>query len=199
MISRNTLILLGVLVVLVGVVFFIPWYQGRNPNPSPTPSTPLPKQVFPTGQISQLTMNSKDGKTVILKASGNNQYTVTQPSNLVYDSSTVQTAVSFFQTAVVQTELPTQPPADVMGISAPADTITAKMADGSQHVLKIGSATPTGEGYYVQVDSNPAFTVAKSDVDNLLALFTAGKPPATPTAAGTGTAVPVSPTAAPTS
>jgi hypothetical protein len=178
--SRNTWILLGILVVLVGVAFFIPYYQGKQPKPTPTASAAVAQPVVAGGQVAQFTLQAKDGNKVVVKSVANNGWTVVDPANLTYDPTAVQTAAQFFKTAMVQTALPTQPPADAMGISSPTVSVILLMADGSQKTMKVGSPTPTGDGYYVQVDAAPAFTVSATDLSSLLALLTAGKPPVTP-------------------
>jgi hypothetical protein len=183
MVRRNTWILLGLLVVLVGVAFFIPWYQGKQPKPTPTISAVAAQPVIPSGTVAQFTVQSIGGKKVVVKSAGNNSWTVIDPTNLTYDPNTVGTAAAFFKTAMVQTALPTQPPADAMGINAPTSVITMVMTDGSQKVMRVGKATPTGDGYYVQIDTAPAFTVSSTDLTGLLSLLTAGIPPTTPSAA----------------
>jgi hypothetical protein len=193
MITRNTWILLGLLIVLVGVALFIPWYQGKQPKPTSTAAAGAVAQpVFPSGDIVQFTLKSSDGKSVEVKSAGNNQWTAADAQKLSYDPTTVQSAALFFKSAMVQTELTTQPPAEAMGLNAPLDMITLQMADGSQKVMKIGKSTPTGDGFYAQIDSNPAFTISKSDLQPLLTLLTAGVPPVTPSAAAQGTSSPFS-------
>jgi hypothetical protein len=192
MITRNTWILLGVLIVLVGAAFFIPWYQGKQPTPTPTAVGPAAQPVFPTGDIAQFTLQSSDGKSVEVKSTGNNQWTATDPQKLTYDPATVQSAALFFKTAMVQTELTTQPPAEAMGLNSPLDTVNIVMVDGAQKLMKIGKVTPTGDGFYVQIDNNPAFTMSKNDAQALLSLLTAGVPPVTPSAAAQNSGTPSS-------
>ncbi len=187
MITRNTWILLAVLVVLVGVALLVPKYLASQPQPTPTAAAPAAQPVFPTGDVSSFSIKSADGKSVAVKSLGNNQWSVTEPTDLTYDATTVQSAASFFKSAMVQTALETQPAADAMGLASPAATITIQLADGSQKVLKVGKETPTGEGYYVQIDTQPAVTVSKSEVESLTGLLTAGKAPVTPTAVFSGT------------
>jgi hypothetical protein len=187
MITRNTWILLGILVVLVGVAVLVPKYLASQPQPTPTAAAPAAKPVFPTGDVSSFSIKSADGKSVAVKSLGNNQWSVTEPTGLEYDATTVQSAAGFFKSAMIQTALETQPAADAMGLASPAVTVTIQMADGSQKVMNVGKATPTGEGYYVQVDTQPAVTVSKSEVESLTGLLTAGKPPVTPTAVLSGT------------
>jgi hypothetical protein len=187
MITRNTWILLGLLVVLVGVAVLVPKYLASQPQPTPTAAAPTAQPVFPTADVSSFSIKSADGKTVAVKSLGNNQWSVTEPTGLTYDATTVQSAASFFKSAKIQTALETQPAADAMGLASPAVTVTIQMADGSQKVMKVGKATPTGEGYYVQIDTQPAYTISKGDVDSLTGLLTAGIPPVTPTAVLSGT------------
>jgi len=199
MITRNTWILLGILVVLVGVAVFVPKYLASQPQPTPTAAAPTAQPVFTTGDVASFTVKAADGKSVAVKSQGNGKWSVTEPTDLTYDETTVQSAASFFTTAKVQTALETQRAADAIGLTTPTATVTIQMTDGSQKVMKVGKATPTSEGYYVQIDTQPAFTVAKTEVESLTALLTAGTPPVTPTSVLSGTpGMELTPAASPT-
>jgi hypothetical protein len=52
--------------------------------------------------------------------------------------------------------------------STPAHVITVKNDQGKQTEIKVGKETPTGDGYYVQVDSNTPVVVNKGSIDTLV-------------------------------
>jgi hypothetical protein len=110
------------------------------------------------------------------------------PGDLVWDTDQVNGAGNGLVTGRVLNQLSTQPPASAMGLEKPTSTITVKLENGTTKIMKVGSVTPAGNAYYVQIDNDPAVVVTKNIVDQLVNLVTAGKPPATPTPQGSPTA-----------
>ncbi len=184
MIRRPTWILVLVFAGLAALVWLVPLWQERNPQPTPTAMV-TPSPVFEAGTITWMTLQDSAGKVVVVeKTAGDNQWTVKQPADQVFEPTQIESAMTALEGATIQTALAQQPPLEAMGLDKPAYTITLMLKDGAERIIKVGSATPTGSGYYTQVGSQPAFVMSKSSLDPVLQLFTAGKPPETP-ASGT--------------
>jgi len=187
MIRRTTWILVLVFAGLVSLIWLVPWWQGRNPQVTPT-AIATPSAVFEEGTVTWMTLQAPDGKVVVVEKDAEvDQWTVKQPAGLIFDPNQVESAMTALEGSNVQTTLAEQPPQEVMGLDKPAFTITLMLRDGAERVIKVGSATPTGSGYYTQIGSQPAFVIGKSSIDPILDLLTAGQPPSTPTG---GTAEP---------
>ncbi len=179
MIRKTTWVLVVIFAVLLGSVWFIPWWQGRNPQPAPTASATA-HPILP-GAIVQLTVSGSGGMKVVTEKSPDpGKWNVLEPTGLVFDPTKVQDAISFMQGAKIQTELSTQPPIDAVGLAEPKNIIIAKLDNGSEVVLNVGNSTPTGSGYYAQIPGQPMFIISKGDIDPAIGLLTAGVPPVTP-------------------
>ena len=73
---------------------------------------------------------------------------------------------------------------EIIGMDAPAYTLTLKFDDGSKHTLLIGAITPITDGYYTQLNGGPYQVVDKYGLDALIGLLDAPPYLATPTAQG---------------
>ena len=81
------------------------------------------------------------------------------------------------------------------GLSKPSHVITLKNSQGNQSDMKIGNATPTGDGYYVQVNNNAPVVVNKGTIDTLIEQVSLSNLAPTPTLAVTpNTTLSVTPT-----
>lgn len=188
MVKRNTWILLGFFAALLIVVWAIPRWQAKNPAPTPT-SIPSLSSLFGTsnGTIKEMKIAGSDGEGINIVSTGNGQWSATaqpDPKNLAVDQ--LQQAITTMQGLSITTILATPPPMDAIGLTNPSYTLTIMMDKGPQHVVKVGSVTPTGSGYYIQMDSNSPTVVDKSSLDGVLNLLSApGVATQTPGTGGT--------------
>jgi hypothetical protein len=175
MVKRNTWILLGFFAVLLAAVWAIPRWQSAHDQPSATPSTGSTNLLGSNlGTIKEMKIAGADGNVVVIVPAGNNTWSATaQPDPKVLDANQLQQAVTTIQGLTITTFLPTPPPLDAIGLTNPSHTITIIMDRGPQREIKVGSVTPTGGGYYVQVDDNSPSVVEKSNLDAVLNLLTA--------------------------
>ncbi len=186
MIRRNTLVLLSVFIVLVGVA----WYLGRTQKAAP--ATPAPTTQAKTlisvdeKSIASIRIQATKGGAVAIGRDAKGLWTVTEPKGGQTDTSKVEQMVS--QLTSLQTTVSLNPTSDlsIYGLTAASYVITVNMNGGKQYVLAIGDVTPTGDGYYVRLDQNTPEVVNKSSVDTLVDLIKNPPfmPTETPTAAG---------------
>lgn len=181
MIRRTTWYFLGIFAVLLAAVIFIPKWQQGHPEPTAT-AAPVNPEIIPSsqGKVTQITVTSVDGASITIQAKENLQWSVIQPVGLEYNSDQVNGAANGLVTGRILNQLPNQPPLSAMGLDKPTSTIVAKLDNGSDINIKVGSVSPAGNAYYVQKDGEPAVVVSKNIVDQLVALLTAGTPPGTP-------------------
>jgi len=183
MIRRSTWILLGIfLLLLAGTI-----YLSRTGNLSLLPEeTPVPTDspVFSldTGQITAIKVEKPGDRVVQIDQSAEFSWMVTLPSGGLVNPDQVNSAVSTVNTWTIQNELSVPPPMDAMGLATPAYVITFSTATGQTRFLNVGKLTPTGSGYYIQVDGGPPVVVSKTNIDPFLQLWTdALEPTPTPT------------------
>lgn len=201
MIRKGTWIVLAVFVVLLGAAF----YLNRNPLPkaedaSLTPSATAPSALLNGWQASDITYIAIKGSAAELSLTHrvDGGWDIAPDNTRPVDAGKVENLRSQLAAMLVATPLDASLDPEALGLSNPTNVITLKNAQGQQAVLKIGQPTPTGSGYYVQLNATPPVVVNKSTLDGILGMLvrdqlvaTTPTPPAGDTApAGEATAEP---------
>jgi Domain of unknown function (DUF4340) len=195
MIRRNTLILLILFVILLGVAI----YLQKRPISSSTPiatSTPAPSLLNTTSTaITAIKMEDKEGQ-VAATIGQNAQWAVQQPANGQITAGNMQEILSQVTSISVLATLETPPPAEATGLNQPDYTLTFSLTTGQDLTLKIGKLTPTSSGYYVQVNQGNPQVVDKYGLDRVIELLKTAR--ATPTPPPTVTPIQAAPSQTPT-
>jgi len=184
---RTTLILLAVLVVLGGYVY---WTELRQPASSAsTTPTPAPVWSYAAEQVVGITIQG-----------GGKQVRLTRPANGAWQLETPQAGPADQDrvTAVLDSLAPLQASRTLTdttgsladyGLAQPALSVTLRLTDGSDHALEIGDMTPPQTDYYVQVQGQaPIQLVSASTVQSVQDLL--NQPPFPPTPTPTESATP---------
>lgn len=187
MVRRQTWVLLVVFVVLLGVVFYL------QKNPQAIKSADITPS--PTAQLSLLPgLKEQDINFVELKDSRGNTVQISKGSDgkwvLMPENKPVDTGKAGELTAqIVDTHILSTLPADfalgASGLNKPTQVITVGSIQGKKMAIKIGSATPTGSGYYVQVDNGTPTVIDSAVVDTLTQQMSLAHLAPTPTLAAT--------------
>lgn len=182
MIKRSTWVFLAVFVVLLGAAV----YWQRNGKSSSAEATSTPQAVFLSGVESQLLstlkIESAQGQTVALKRDESGTWMLTEPQAGPADPGPVEANVSQLLTMRVITSLEAGSPLGDLGLTQPQYTITLGLSDGSQKIVRVGKETPTGSGYYAQIDGGPVQVVTKFAMEQVVGM--AANPPLPPTPTG---------------
>ncbi len=197
MIKRNTWILLGIFVVVLG---FAVYYQNSPKKPAvtatPTPGTTELFKAVDEKLINTLRVEAASGKAVALGRDAKGVWTVTEPKGGPTDVTQAETAVS--QLLALQSISSLDPTSDlgIFGLSKPSYTVTITMNGGTKYILYIGDVTPTQNGYYVRLNQGAPDIVNKDSIDAMLGMLT--NPPfvATPTSSASQTPTAGTPSAA---
>ena len=187
---RSTWIVLGIFVVLALGVFLWQRYGKTDQEAAePTPTIAPVNMVFDLGTklVQSFSITDATGESITMQheLSSNMWVVMDQPADMA-DPTQIEAVASSFSYMTVDTELTTQPPLDAMGLDQPSYTITLDLDNGERNVLFVGDLTPTGTGYYAQVDGKPVVVIAKSDITTLINMLTT--PPLKPTYTPTETA-----------
>jgi hypothetical protein len=190
MIRKQTWILLGVFVVLLGAAFYLqknPLPDSASLTPSPT-SAPVVLAGWSSGDIVSMESKDSQGQSVLITQDAQGSWSLGPNSKQKVETGLAEE----IRSQVVEFRAVTTLPADfqlgAVGLQAPTRSLVLRDKQGKQVELRIGSATPTGDGYYIQVDNQAPVVVNKSTIDGTLDLFnnalpTPTPPPATPSAA----------------
>lgn len=193
MIRRSTWIALIILVALGGLIYYLNWEKQVAQVESKDVPTPTVNYLFGTsdGQPTSIKIEDATGSVVEVARDANQAWAISQPFQAEADQGTSEAAATQISSLRPTDEIDLGP--DLLGLDKPAYTVAIGFDSGKQHVMKIGSITPTQNGYYVQVDTNKPVIVSKASIDALLNLFTSPPYKETPTPSPT----PVPPTATP--
>jgi hypothetical protein len=194
MIKRPTWILL-VILALVIVAYFVIKSRPSATSTEPTP-TALGNNFLITqadGTLQSLRIYDKQNRIVQMQRDTSGTWIVTLPTPGAADQSLTGAAETQVGALRIVTLLDNQLNLGDAGLDFPAYTIELTFVSGLQHVIQVGTLTPTNSGYYVRYDAGKLYVVSQSGIDALLNLLTA------PPIASTETQVPtIEETAKPT-
>lgn len=203
MIRRTTWIYLAVFVILLGLAFYLNQSGALDEDGQASP-TPRPQLVeIGVEMFRQVELESAQGERILLDKDAQGSWQLIEPSDKVIGSMTsLDTAVNAIPALQALSTLETKIAIEVIGLSPPAYTLTLRSNDGREHILRIGSKTPTGSGYYVQTPEGGLYVASTFSVESVLkllsdpAILVTPTPEITPTpvaatpGADTGTATP---------
>ncbi len=180
MIRRTTWIVLLAFVVVLAAFF---WIQRANQDQEPELTSTQATVKFldlQEQQITRITLQGSDGKTVELKRPAQGDWTLVLPEPASADNAAVQAALSQFLNAQVVSSPASLPGLDALNLKDALVKILLVNQDGSQIIINVGKETPTGSGYYVLSNNQSQVVVInKFSVDALLKLLET--PPFLPT------------------
>jgi hypothetical protein len=172
MIRKNTWFVLAVFVVLLAAVLVLQRTRGSltlieaKTTPSAT-STPLLLAGWQAQDLSYIEWRG-DGQTLTLSQSADGSWVPGPMQSGPVDTGKIEMLRSSLFSLRPIAVLGTGNPVDGFGLSTPLNIILLRSASGQQTQITLGSSTPTGSGYYAQVDSNPPVIVEKYEVESML-------------------------------
>lgn len=186
MIKRPTWILL-VILALVLVAYFVIKSRNLATSTGQTP-TALGSNFLMTqadGTLQSLRIYDKQNHIVQMQRDTSGTWIVTLPTPGAADQSLAGAAETQVGALRIVTILDNQLNLGDAGLDLPAYTIELTFVSGLQHVIQVGTLTPTNSGYYVRYDAGNLYVVSQSGIDALVNLLNA------PPFASTETPVPL--------
>jgi hypothetical protein len=172
MIRKSTFFLLIVFLILAGLAFAL--RQGLFKKSiielTPTPQLSL-LDGFPVENLASLQASEKGIITLEISRQADGTWAITQPVGILGDSGKIEQLLSSLyglsHTSTVSANTPLEP----LGISPDSLKITLTNISGEQLILKPGGLTPTGSGYFIQVNSNPAVVISKYGYEGFVSIL----------------------------
>jgi len=182
MIKRSTwlmLVLFGL--VIAGYLFF----RGRI---STTFGVPTPTAISYTylitpadGTLENLRIYDNNYHTTQLQRDTSGTWLISQPKTGTADQSLAGAAETLVGALKILTTLNTQQNLKDIGLDFPSYTMKLAFSSDKQHIIEVGTSTPTGSGYYVRFDGGSIYVISKDGIDALVNLVTSPPYPATET------------------
>lgn len=173
----GTWIMIVIFAALVGAAV----YLNRSNAAQSEEVTPdaEPAFVFDGGAPTSIEVQLPGGTAVRIARGADNTWAVKIPSEGDADQAMAEAAASQINALEVLSSIEGNP-AD-FGLENPSGTILVEFQDGTQHMLEIGDATPTGRGYYAQLDDQKILIVGFDGIDSLFRMVTNPPYKSTPT------------------
>ena len=183
MIRRSTWISLLVFALLLGLAWYLNRPKPVEPVPTPTSESESPVALFAdeSGEVTAFQI-SGDSKTISLAQEGNRGWVFTDDADkdLPVDQSQAESAATQFKAlALLEQKVIIAP--QYVGLNPPLYTITLQFAHETEHTLLVGEQTPSGSGYYVQLDGGDVAIADYYGMQAILNLLVASPYAPTPT------------------
>lgn len=173
MIRKQTWIALIIFGVLIGLSL----YLNKNPlstSASSTPSPTLMPSLLEDWQESEIVMIQYKGDSgeVTVNKNPDGSWSL-GPENIVPASIDKVDNFRYQLLSIsIQSSLNTTDPLDAIGLAVPTRILYLRDNSGKQVEIRIGNLTPTGSGYYVQIDNQTPVVTNKFSLDSLLSAIT---------------------------
>ena len=185
MVKKSTLILL---IIAVGLVVAYAWLQNQggldfsSHSEEPT-ATSLPHFIqLESSNLVLLKLTRPEQEDLIISKSEDGGWQINVPGASVTEGNIAQ-IVAEFNAIQVKQQLNLDLDLTTLGLDNPQYSFTLTQGDGTQHIIKIGSANPLNTDYYAQLDAGAPVLVSQGSIDNIVSIIESAATPPTPTPA----------------
>jgi hypothetical protein len=175
MIQKKSWILLIIFFVLLILMVFVE----KTPSITSSFRTPSPTsflKLFPdwsSTDLVNLEIKNESGKVIVgLMRNENKIWGFSSPQDLEPDQGKIQGLVTSLVSLEIWNTLEPPSSLDQYGLFPPKYIITSQNSLGEIKVMNIGTETPTGSGYYVQLDNSSPVVISKYGIEGILQLLT---------------------------
>lgn len=174
---------MGIFVVVLAAGYYFQFGGGAGgAETTPTANTGANENVFEgidATSVMSLRIEDHTGNILQMVRDSEGEWSVSEPAEGTTDPEKADTVVE--DVLGLRTLAPLNPMDDigVYGLTSPIGTISLTLEGGDTHVLLVGDKAPTGNGYYVRLDSNLPQIVYSYSVDTILGHL--DNPPLEPT------------------
>ena len=170
--KRSTLLLLGIFLALAGLVFYLR-QQDITPEEATEIATAEPSEFLlaETDSIpTSISIRSKEGQQVVLIRNEEGVWVLEKPVKTEANQGSAEAAATQLTSLRILSHPNVAP--DVVGLIPGDYSISVKLSSNAEKTVRIGDPTPTGSGYYANINnSNKVIILSKSGVEALLILL----------------------------
>jgi hypothetical protein len=180
-VRRGTSIILIVFLALVGLWIYLDQNEPVVEDVEATP-TPVVEYLFneTAGLPMEIRIETDSGEQVALARNEAGEWVLIQPVEAEANQGSAEAAASQL-TALRVISRPEVALTDA-GLVKPLYVLTVKLTGGTEQVVRIGDLTPTGSGYYTNINgSDEVLIVGQTGLDALLTLVSSPPYLETPT------------------
>ena len=185
MVKKSTLILLIIAIILV-VAYVLLQNQGSldfNSHSDEPTATSLPHFIqLEASNLVSLKLTRPEQEDLIISKTADGGWQINVPGASVTEGNIAQ-IVAEFNAIQVKQQLNLDLDLTTLGLDNPQYSFTLTQGDGTQHIIKIGSANPLNTDYYAQLDAGAPVLVSQGSIDNIVSIIESAATPPTPTPA----------------
>ncbi len=171
MIKRGTWVLVAVFGVLLAI-YLISQARTETPASELTPTVGLTYLLnLAEDQVEALEIRGPEGASISIQRAVDGGWSISDAVADQVDQGTITSAIRQLTTLRLLSELDGVEDIEIYGLDTPQYTLSVREAEGSAVEIKVGDETPTGSGYYVQVNGQPPKVVNLVSLDFVLELL----------------------------
>ena len=180
-----TIILVAVLVLLGGYIFYTQNQSPTSASASTTPSpTPVPVLSFLSDNVAKFQVRDlKNNQTTLVTRQGD-QWHMEQPQNSDTSKPKIEGLLIQLAQLEAQRAIPNASDLAPYGLASPAFEARATMKDNSEYVLLVGDQNPDKTYYYMNKPGDTTVFLVRSGAGDTIKEFVT-QPPYPPTATPT--------------
>ena len=171
--KRSTTVVLIIFVALAGLLGYLKQKDDgtETADVETTPTTPVEFLLTNTdGVPTTIDIQSNIGEQVTIARNESGLWVLKQPIETEANQGSAEAAATQLKSLriVSRPEVNT----NVVGLVPPSYTLTVELSSGSKKVVRIGDITPTGSGYYTNVEgSDEVLILSKDGLDSLFIML----------------------------
>jgi hypothetical protein len=170
-VKRSTWIVLVIFLALAGITFYLGQKESPADESETTPVAPIELLISDSdGLPTSIDIKSAAGEQVTIARNETGLWVLKQPIETEANQGSAQAAA----TQLTSLRIVSHPAvaSDMVGLNPPSYTLTVELTGGTEKVVRIGDRTPTGIGYYANVNSSGDVLIISQDgLDSLLILL----------------------------
>jgi hypothetical protein len=174
MIRKSTGIILATFIVLLIISFFLnqTWNsQETYKTPSSTPfELALPADIF--AGLSAISFKNSIGDMLIITKKMDGKWFLSSEPRSEVSSAKIVELITNLESLEIFSKLNSSSNVSELGLSPADQEIILKNSKRNPAVISIGNLTPTGSGYYLEVDYGDPVIIRRGSMETILGLLT---------------------------